>query len=276
MTFWPLRPWSPVARGPCCESMEQTLAATSAAQPGFLRDGYTRTLAFFTATLTLSFPIASWAVFGAGADRADTAAVLACIFVFSMAGLMVAPHLPFAALRGESRYRRLERMVYIWIIVFVGVALTWEIPWAFLHERIAGAREELWAYTWWAYIDGGDLRYINPNWLVFFIEGWADTNGILSAIALYVWFKSEKTNPLPVLYFMFAAPLHSYPTVLYYVSELANGLPNVDAANPVNLWVKFVLSNSFWVFMPAFVFVWGAKTLERIYRARGPLPADAG
>ena len=122
--------------------------------------------------------------------RDVTAAVMSCIFAFSMTGLVLAPHLPFAALRGESRYRRLERMVYIWIIVFVGVALTWEIPWAILHERIAVSRDQLWAYTWWAYIDGGDLRYINPNWLVFFIETWADTNGILSAFALYAWFKS--------------------------------------------------------------------------------------
>ena len=120
-----------------------------------------------------------------------------------------------------------------------------------------------------------DLRYVNPSWLVFFIESWADTNGILSAVALYVWFKSGKTNPLPIYYFMFAAPLHSYPTVLYYVSELANGLPNVDTANPINLYVKFGLSNSFWVVVPFFVFAWGAQTLERIYRARGPLPADA-
>lgn len=248
--------------------MEQTLALDSSASTGLLGDNYKRTLAFLTALLTLSFPIASWAVFGAGADRQDTAAVLSCIFAFSMTGLVLAPHLPFAALRGESRYRRLERMVYIWIIVFVGVALTWEIPWAFLHERIAASRDQLWAYTWWAYIDGGDLRYINPNWLVFFIESWADTNGILSAFALYAWFKSGKTNPLPVYYFMFAAPLHIYPTVLYYVSEIANGFPNVDHTNPINLYVKFGLANCFWVIVPFFVFAWGMQTIERIHRAR--------
>lgn len=262
--------------------MEQTLArdtpsttSRASASTGLLGDNYKRTLAFLTALLTLSFPIASWAVFGAGADREVTAAVLSCIFAFSMTGLVLAPHLPFAALRGESRYRRLERMVYIWIIVFVGVALTWEIPWAILHERIAVSRDQLWAYTWWAYIDGGDLRYINPNWLVFFIETWADTNGILSAFALYAWFKSGKTNTLPVYYFMFAAPLHIYPTVLYYVSEIANGFPNVDHANPINLYVKFGLANCFWVIVPFFVFAWGMQTIERVHRARFEAEAAA-
>jgi hypothetical protein len=246
--------------------MEQTLALAPTA--GILADPYKRTLALLTALLTLSFPVASWAVFGAGADRTATAAVLSCVFVFCMSGLLIAPFLPFATLRGESRYRRLERMVYIWIFVFVGVALTWEIPWALLHERIAASRDELWAYTWWAYIDGVDLRYVNPSWLVFFIEGWADTNGLLSAVALYAWFKSGKTNPLPIYYFMFAAPLHIYPTVLYYVSEIATGMPNVDTTSPINLYVKFGMANSFWVIVPFFVFVWGAKTLERIYTVR--------
>ena len=234
----------------------------------FFRNEYTTTLTLLAAALMTSFPIASYAVFGASADRTTTAGVLSCVFVGVMSGLMIAPWLPFPSLRGESRERRLERMVYIWITVFIGVALTWEIPWAFMWEKIAVSRDELWAYTWWAYIDGGDLRYLNPSWMVFFIETWADTNALLSVVAFYVWFKSEKTNPLPVYYFMFAAPLHIYPTVLYYVSEFATGMPNVDTTSFMNLYVKFILANSFWVIMPFFVLAWGKQALERLYRDR--------
>lgn len=234
----------------------------------FFRNEYTTTLTLLAATLMGSFPIASYAVFGAGADRTFTAGVLSCIFVGVMASLMAAPWLPFPSLRGETTYRRLERMVYIWLIVLIGVALTWEIPWALMWERIAESRDELWAYTWWAYIDGGDLRYVNPNWMVFFIESWADTNAILSIVALRMWFKSNKTNPLPIYYFMFAAPLSTYPTILYYTSELATGMPNVDTTSFINLYVKFGMSNSFWVIIPFFVLVWGKQTLEKLYREK--------
>jgi len=248
-----------------------TLSGTTAASGSklpFFRNEYTTALTLLAATLGLSFPVASYAVFGLGTDRVQTAGVLSITFVAVMAGLVAAPWLPFPSLRGESTYRRLERTVYIWIIVHVFIAFTWEIPWLILREQIATAQNELWAYTWWAYIDGGDLRYIDPNWLVFFIEGWADTNGVLAALALYTWFKSGKKNPLPVYYFMFAAPLHIYPTVLYYVSEFAEGLPNVDETSAINFWVKFILSNSFWVILPFFVLYWGKQTLERIYREK--------
>jgi hypothetical protein len=242
----------------------------SAARKGlpFFRNEYNAVLTLLTATLCLSFPVASYAVFGAGADRVRTAELLAITFVATMAGLFVAPWLPFPALRGETRYRRLERTVYIWVLVHTLTALTWEIPWMLLHERIAAARDELWAYSWWAYIDGGDTRYLDPNWLVFYVEGWADTNGVLALVALVIWLRSGKTNPLPIYYFMFAAPLHIYPTVLYYVSEIAEGLPNVDTTSAINLYVKFVMANSFWVILPFFVLVWGKQTLERIYRER--------
>jgi len=233
----------------------------------FFRNGYNTTLTLLTGTLCLSFPVASCAVFGMGADRVATADAITVVYVAVMTGLFVAPWLPFPSLREESSYRRLERMVYIWFLVFSLTALTWEIPWLLLRERIATAQNELWAYTWWAYIDGGDMRYLNPDWLVFVIEGWADTNGILTLLAMYVWFKSEKKNVLPIYYFMFAAPLHVYPTMVYYISEFATGLPNVDETRPLNLF-KFIFANIFWVILPFFVFAWGEQTLEKVYRER--------
>jgi hypothetical protein len=237
------------------------------------RNEYTTALFFLAAILLGAFPLCSYAVFGLGADRAATAGVLSCIYVAVMTSFFVAPWLPFPSLRDESTYRRLERMVYIWVIVYALTALLWEIPWMLLHERIAASRDELWAYTWWAYIDGGDMRYVEPNWLVFFIEGWADINGILSAIALLAWLRSGKTSVLPVYYLMFAAPLQVFPTLLYYVSEIALGLPSVDTGSFINLYIKFGWANAFWVVLPFFVLVWGKQTLERIYRDRYSTPA---
>jgi hypothetical protein len=83
-----------------------------------------------------------------------------------------------------------------------------------------------------------------------------------------VWLRSGKKYAWPVYYFMFAAPLHIYPTLLYYVSEIAEGMPNVDTTSFINLYVKFGMANSFWVIMPFFVLAWGKQTLERVYRER--------
>ncbi len=232
------------------------------------RNGYTTTLSLLAAVLLSAFPVASYAVFGMGADRVATAYSLSFVYVLVMTGLLVAPWMPFSALRGETSYRRLERMIYIWVIVFSLTAVLWEIPWLLMWERIAEAKNELWAYTWWSYIDGGDVRYLNPDWMVFYIEGWADFNGVLSGIALIAWLRSGKTNVLPVYYFMFVSAVHVVCTLQYYVSEAALGFPNVDTSSFVNLYIKFGWANSFWLILPFFVLVWGKATLERVYRQR--------
>jgi hypothetical protein len=72
---------------------------------------------------------------------------------------------------------------------------------------------------------------------------------------------------------MFAAPLQVFPTLLYYVSEIALGLPSVDTGSFINLYIKFGWANAFWVVLPFFVLVWGKQTLERIYRDRYSTPA---
>ena len=251
---------------------------TSASLPSSTRSGsrlgslfrneYTATLSSLAAILLIAFPVASYAVFGLGADRTLTANALSYVFVFTMTGLLAAPWLPFPSLRGESTYRRLERMIYIWIIVFSLTAVLWEIPWLVLWEQIAGAKDELWAYTWWAYIDGGDVRYIDPDWMVFYVEGWADFNGVMSGIALIAWFRSGKKNVLPIYFFMFVAAVHIVNTMLYLVSEAAIGFPNVDTQSFVNLYIKFFWSNAFWLVLPFFVLAWGKLTLERVYRDR--------
>lgn len=248
--------------------MNQDIHIYDGARLPFFRNEYNTLLTLLTLMLLLAFPAATYAVFGLGADRMFTSKMLSIVYVVVMISLFIIPWLPLPALQGDSRFRRLERMVYIWICAHILTALLWEIPWMLLHEQIAAARDELWAYTWWAYIDGGDLRLANPNWFVFYTDAWAEANGIVGAVAFYVWFRSGKTNVLPVYYFMFFAPIHIYSTLIYYVSEIAEGFPNVDQASAINLYVKFLLANSFWVVMPLFVLIWGKQALEQVYRLR--------
>ena len=47
----------------------------------------------------------------------------------------------------------------LFLVVSYITHLSWELGWLLLHRAIAGAADQAWAYGWWAYIDGGDLRY---------------------------------------------------------------------------------------------------------------------
>jgi hypothetical protein len=46
---------------------------------------------------------------------------------------------------------------------------------------------------------------------------------------------------------------------VYFGVEIANNLENVGST--ADLWIKFILLNSFWCTMPFVTFFWGAKRL---------------
>ena len=52
------------------------------------------------------------------------------------------------------------------------------------------------------------------------------------------------------------AVVHLYSASFYYLSELLDGLPNVDTTSFVATYVKFGLANAPWVVAPWFVFRW--------------------
>ena len=156
-------------------------------------------------------------------------------------------------------------MIEIWVWVYVLVALIYEIPWVFGYDEIAYAEEQLWAYQWWSYIHGGDIRYLYVELDILFAEVWACTNAFIAAFALYFWYKSGRTSVNAVYTLMFCAGMHIGPTVQYYSLEAYHGFPNVDVGNPNNFIAKFILSNSPWLLMPFAVFFWGTRELPYLY-----------
>ncbi len=222
-------------------------------------------LGFLIAILLAVGPAGGYAVFSLGADKAQMAYLSFWSFDVAMYGMMLLPWLPLPSLRKHSRYDRFSLMIQFWIITYIFVVFSFEIPWVLGYEIIGKAENEMWAYPWWAYINGGDKRYLNPDLQVIFAESSACVVGIISAFAIAKWLRSGKRSVVAIHVLMFCAVLHISPTIQYYTLEIVQGFPNVDMNHPGNWLAKFILSNSCWLFMPFLTFLWGAQTLKRLY-----------
>ena len=198
-------------------------------------------------------------------DRVTTAYASFWAFDVAIYGMLLTPWLPLPSLQQHSRYDRLSLMVLIWIITYVLIALTFEVPWLLLYKQIAAAPDAMWSYFWMMYVDGGDARYANPTTEILFAEVWACINAAIAATALYHWYRSGKRSLNAVYAFMFCAVMHISPTVFYYVHEITNGFPNVDTEAAGNFVAKFILSNSCWFWMPFVLFYWCTQTIPRLF-----------
>jgi hypothetical protein len=237
--------------------------------PGVPPDlGAAITLAF--APLVLGFPLMAVAVFGAGYDRHSVARVFSAVYPASIYLALSTPFWPLPALRGWTPARRLEAACLIWIWFTCLTHVTWELAWLFLHDAIARSPEAPWAYAWWAYIDGGDRRFLEAPATLLVMEALSVTNGAIGLAGLWLRARSHGGSRTAVLLFMTTAVVHLYSTTLYYGSEILAGFPSVDTTNPADLWLKFALANSPWLVMPWAVLVWGWRTLAVLPAAPQP------
>jgi len=213
------------------------------------------------APLVLGFPAMALAVFGAGCDRHGVARVFSAVYPTSIYLALSTPFWPLPSLRRWTRARRLEVACLVWLWFTCLTHVTWELAWLLFHNAIARSPNAPWAYAWWAYIDGGDRRYLEAPAALLVIEALSVANGTIGLAGLWLRARSAGRSRAAVLLFMATAVVHLYSTTLYYGSEMLAGFPSVDTASPADLWLKFGLANSPWLVMPWAVLVWGWRTL---------------
>jgi hypothetical protein len=214
-------------------------------------------------SLVLAFPLYTFLVFGAGAGRAPMADALAVQATLAYFVGIFAAALPWRSLRSWSRYERLQAVVLPFVVCSYATHLTWELGWLVLHKQIAAAHDSPWAYAWWAYIDGGDIRYLNPDPHFLMIEVLSVVNGCVGVTGLVLLRRSRFTDHRATLLIMSTAVTHTVLTWYYYGSEIIGGFPSVDTSSVLDLGVKFLLLNSPWLIAPWLVLAWGRQTLER-------------
>lgn len=217
--------------------------------------------------LALAFPVYSYLVFGMGMDRDGIANVLATqVTICYWLGISAA-FLPLPSLKGWSRLRRIHFVCLAFMFVSYLTHLSWELGWLFLHEQIAESRDELWAYTWWAYIDGGDMRYYRPELNFIMLEILSVINGSIGLTGLWLLFRSRFEDYRGTLLCMWTGVHHIITTWYYYGTEILSGFESVNTESFFDLWVKFIFLNGPWLVFPWLVLYWGTRLL-RIQLAR--------
>jgi len=211
--------------------------------------------------VVLAFPVSALAVYAFGADRNGTADLLAVIYSVGLFSAFTTSLWPLPSLRSWSRFQRIESLCLIFMVVSYATHLSWELTWLVLRESIQASPDAAWAYPWWAYIDGGDLRFAGSSSTLLTMEALSVTNGLVGVTGLVLWHRSNHTDRRGVLLCMATAVVHLYSTSLYFGGEIMDGLPNVDTSSFLDSWIKFGLANAPWIVFPWFVLYWGQRTL---------------
>jgi hypothetical protein len=215
-------------------------------------------------TVVLAFPVAGAAVFSFGADRDTTADLLAVVYSLGLFMAFSTSLWPLPSLREWTPFERVGSMCLLFMGVSYVTHLSWELGWLLFHDAIHASRDAAWAYPWWAYIDGGDVRYASAPPDLVMMEILSVANGIIGATGLVLWLRSGRRDRRGVLLCMVTAVVHLYSTSLYYGGEILAGLPNVDTTSFLDTWIKFGLANAPWLIFPCFVLYWGTRTLRSV------------
>lgn len=194
-----------------------------------------------------------------GVDKVVASNTLWAVFSAVYLGILA---LPWLDLRGQEhlgRAQRVEKMCLAWICLTVAPHLLVELPWVLFYDTIMAAKGQLWAYAWWAYFDGGDMRYVTRDVYLLAMETGASIIGIVGAIILLRWRKTRRFTDNQLLVLMALMVADFYPTYMYYVTEIYRGFPSVGSS--ADLLVKFLGANAFWLIMPLVVFLWAGRQL---------------
>lgn len=213
------------------------------------------------AILLGSFPVAMAAVFAFDGDRRFWADFLAVGYLIGVYGIVKAPWLPWSGMKNRSAMDKLETTVTMWWWIVYIVAVTWELPYLLFTDIIRNAPDAWWAYTWWAYIDGGDFRYAGYDPTIVTLEWFTVLHGIGGLVALRFWYASGRSSVGALLYLMLSAAWHFNQTMQYYVVEAIQGFPSVGKT-AFDLYGRFILVNSPWVIMPVAVWIFGVQKIR--------------
>lgn len=218
-------------------------------------------------SLVVGFPLYSFLAFGAGFDRDALADLFATHAALAYWAGMGAAFLPLPGLKHWSAAERIKYVCLAFMLASYLTHVSWELLWLLLHEAIAGAKDAMWAYPWWAYIDGGDIRYYQPEPGFLMLEILSVINGCIGLTGLYLLRRSAFGSLPGILLCMSTAVTHTVLTWYYYGTEMLTGFASVNTASFNDLWIKFILLNGPWLVFPWLVLYWCYTLLQQRIQA---------
>jgi len=213
------------------------------------------------ASIALCLEVAAVSVFVFDVDRAMASDFVTVVFFSAVVGLLSTPWWPVGTQRGRPHFESLQGTVMIWFGVAFLTHVTWEFGWVVFRDSIRTSPDSIWAYPWWAYIDGGDARYANESAVVIAIETVTVANGVFGLSALWLRHRSGGRSSMSTLMLMATAVVHLYGTTMYLATEALDGYSNVRTSSFIDFGLKFWLLNGLWWVMPWAVLYWGKRTL---------------
>jgi hypothetical protein len=184
------------------------------------------------------------------------------VFIPVYAGILLLPWLNLHGQEHLSRAQRLEKMCVAWCCLTVVPHVTGELSYILFYPEILAHKTSLLTYCWWTYFYGGDARYLKHDILIVVLETGAVAIGLTVGTLLLSYRKRHRFTDIQLVVLMGASACDGYSTLIYYLTEMLRGFPN-ETGGLVDLLIKFVGSNSFWLFMPWVVFIWAGKQLMR-------------
>ena len=199
-----------------------------------------------------------------GVSHAAASNTMTVLHICAFATALTLPWLRLPGQGERTRSQRLDAMVIVWMFICLAPRFIWELPWLFfLHEIKQGVLSgSLWSYMWSPYLLGGDSRYLNGDPLIITLEWIAVFVGVFETYALVQFFRNGKRFTNNQLAFIMGGMIVevTLPAV-YFGIVIAD--PSSSASSAADLWIKFILLNSFWCTMPFLTFFWGARRLAR-------------
>lgn len=160
-----------------------------------------------------------------------------------IAGLLT----PFIFGGNASREARLTGFVLLWSAIAIIFPLSWDLPWAILHDWVSGATAaDTSKWYFWAYAVA-DTRFLHSDPLMVIVEYWSGVIGVVEIVFL----RSFLVNRLgrAVRFFIAAGCFQLYGTSVFFISEVARNLADIrpDAVS----YLKFFGLNGMWLVVPA-------------------------
>jgi hypothetical protein len=142
-----------------------------------------------------------------------------------------------------------RKLVLGWTL-FSAIATGWDLSWCFVHRLLQDdSHLGRWRQLWTLYGDA-DRRFLRSDPFVVVLE--IVTGALVPAISLWIahaiW-KREHRRATVALLFLSTAEL--YGTVLYFGTELANGMADINTASFTDTVLLFFGLNGLWLIFPA-------------------------
>jgi hypothetical protein len=194
-----------------------------------------------------------------GWDRRVASNTFYLVFFVVYAGVLALPWLNLAGQEGLTPEQRLGKMCVAWICLEIAAAIFWSGPWLLFPATIVAAKGQMWAYGWWAYMDGGDTRYTVTDAGLLAMENMGIVTATACAIILVRRLMTGRFTDVQLVALILFQLTEFGVIATYYVSGFHLNLSELGGFWGIT--IKYIGSNIFWLVMPCVVFYWAGQLL---------------